>query len=97
MTNEWYEADEYWYKSMDDGYKEPDLEKIVAEAMRMGEMKAWEEARALLAGFQSGCSEIFANAARSGKSKDVVDMGAKLDVLKEIIEVADEQLTELKK
>ena len=46
MTNEkeWYEAEEYGYP----GNTEYNIPKIVAEAMRLGEVKAWEEAKEIV-------------------------------------------------
>lgn len=49
MANkQWWHDPKYWFKSPIDAIEEPDLIQIVAEAGRLSEMKAWEEARSLV-------------------------------------------------
>lgn len=43
LEPQWWHHPKYWFKSPVDGMEEPDLEKIVAEATRRGEMKALTE------------------------------------------------------
>lgn len=47
-TKQWWHDPKYWFKSPVDAIEEPDLTQIIAEAGRLGEVKAWEEARNLV-------------------------------------------------
>lgn len=48
LEPQWWHHPKYWFKSPVDGMEEPDLEKIVAEATRRGEMKAFRSIRDFL-------------------------------------------------
>lgn len=52
MTNQecWFLDKKYWGKWDVECGKRPNIEKIVAEAERQGQLQAWEQAKTILAG-----------------------------------------------